>query len=297
MPSRQLESGQRCEVRVHDTGSGRDDLVLAEDNILLEAPNWSLDGAALIVNGNGALWRIDLASPGLEPIPIDGVPPVNNDHVLDPDGIHVFVSTNGDGQIHRAPLAGGKGVQVTGAASPEGMLHFLHGVSPDGEQLAFVGVTPDTDGSRFASTEICVIDADGGSFRQLTHAGVPADGPEYSPDGEWIYLNTQAFSGHAQIGRIRPDGTGLERLTDGASVDWFPHLAPDGRMAVYLAYPPGTEGHPKDKWVELMVVRDGDWMAPRSAARLFGGQGTINVNSWSPDSRRFAYVAYPMEEN
>ena len=91
------------------------------------------------------------------------------------------------------------------------------------------------------------------------------------------------------------DGSDLERLTRSNTVDWFPHLSTDGRRAVYLSYPPGTGGHPADLWVELMVVDDDDWSAPRSVARVFGGQGTINVNSWSPDGQSFAFVDYPIE--
>jgi TolB protein len=94
---------------------------------------------------------------------------------------------------------------------------------------------------------------------------------------------------------MRPDGSELSQLTFSETVNWFPHLSPDGRTAVYLAYPPGTTGHPADLWVELMLVRDGEWQRAVRAARLLGGQGTINVNSWSPDSRHFAYVAYPIE--
>jgi TolB protein len=221
---------------------------------------------------------------------------LNTDHVLDPDGKHIFVSAYDDWQIYRAPLAGGQAVRVTEEATPEGMLHFLHGVSPDGRHLAFVGVRAKiTDDSfTFLSAEICTLGTDGNGFRQITAGGVPADGPEYSPDGEWIYFNTEAFSGHAQIARMRPDGTKATRLTEEATVDWFPHLSPDGRLAVYLAYPPGTKGHPADLWVELKLVRGDDWKGAVTAVRLFGGQGTINVNSWSPDSTRFVYVAYPV---
>ncbi len=122
------------------------------------------------------------------------------------------------------------------------------------------------------------------------------DGPEYTPDGAWIYFNTERFSpGSAQIARIRPDGTGLEQLTFDERVNWFPHVAPDGSRAVYLSYPPGTRGHPADLPVELRLVEGDDWRSARIVVTLPGGQGTINVNSWSPDSRRFAYVDYPFE--
>jgi Tol biopolymer transport system component len=294
---RELASGQRCQVWVHDIESGEDALVLETDRILLEAPNWSLQGNALILNGAGTLWRIPVDAPELLPIALEGVPPLNNDHVLDPDGEHIFLSAYDDWHIYRAPLNGGKAVRVTGKDGPEGLLHFLHGVSPDGSELAFVGITIDdkADVFKLVSAHICTINADGTGFRQITHGDAPADGPEFSPDGEWLYFNTEAFSKNAQIARMRPDGSEVERLTFSKTVDWFPHLSPDGKTTAYLAFPPGTEGHPANLWVELMLVRDGQWGKARRAAKLFGGQGTINVNSWSPDSRRFAYVAYPID--
>lgn len=297
MAPRILSNGQSCQVWLHDTVSGEDTLVLETRDQLLEAPNWTLQGDALILNGDGYLWRMELEHPVLVPIEIEGLPPANNDHVLDPDGRHIFISTYDDWQIYRAPLAGGRAVQITGEAGPPGLKNFLHGVSPDGRQLTYVGVRAELAGGEetFVSAEICLIDTGGRNFRQLTDTGVPADGPEYSPDGQWIYFNTEAFSGHAQIARMRPDGSELTRLTFSRTVDWFPHLSPDGRSALFLSYPEGTIGHPADRWVDLKVVRRGDWKKAQTAVRIFGGQGTINVNSWSPDSRRFAYVSYPME--
>ncbi|WP_047462402.1 PD40 domain-containing protein [Rhizobium rhizogenes] len=297
IPPRELARGQRCQVWVHDTASGENRMILETTDLLLEAPNWTLQGDALILNGGGMLWRLPIEDPNLQVIDLQGVPPLNNDHVLDPDGAHIFVSAYDDWQLYRAPLTGGVAVQVSGRQGPDGLLHFLHGVSPDGRQLAFVGVQAQiTDGSfTFVSAEICTLGSDGHGFRQITSGGAPADGPEYSPDGAWIYFNTEAFSGHAQIARMRPDGSEIERLTDTPTVDWFPHLSPDGRLAAFIAYPAETKGHPADLWVELKLVRDGDWPGAVTVARLFGGQGTINVNSWSPDSTRFAFVAYPMD--
>lgn len=296
VPPRTLAKDQRCQVWIHDVSSGQNRIILETTDLLLEAPNWS--GDALILNGDGVLWRLPVEAPVLQSIDIQGVPNLNNDHVLDPDGAHIFVSAYDDWQLYRAPLAGGQAVQVSGREGPQGMLHFLHGVSPDGRQLAFVGVQAEiTETSfRFLSADICTLNADGTGFRQITSGGAPADGPEYSPDGQWLYVNTEAFSGHAQLARMRPDGSSVERLTDAPTVDWFPHLSPDGRLAVYLAYPPGTKGHPADMWVDLKLVRDGDWAGAVSIAHLFGGQGTINVNSWSPDSTRFAFVTYPVGE-
>lgn len=297
VPPRTLSHGQRCQVWTHKIDSGESMLVLETRELLLEAPNWSLQGDALILNGNGVLWRVALARPTLEQVYITDVPNLNNDHVLDPDGDHVFLSAYDDWQLYRAALKGGPATRISGKSGPEGLLHFLHGVSPDGQKLAFVGVRAEQQGKglRFLSAEICTLSSDGSDFRQITHGGKPADGPEYSPDGKWIYFNTETFSENAQIARMRPDGSEVTRLSFSDTVDWFPHHSRDGKTAVYLAYPPGTQGHPANLWVELMVVRDGDWRNGKRAVKLFGGQGTINVNSWSPDSRSFAYVAYPMD--
>ncbi len=206
----------------------------------------------------------------------------------------IYLSNSGDWALYAVAIEGGT-PRLVSNVHENNYMHFLHGVSPDGQQLAFVGVNAEQQGQglRFISAEICTMAADGTGFRQITRGGAPADGPEYSPDGQWIYFNTEAFSANAQIARMRPDGSEVSRLTFSDTVDWFPHLSPDGKSAVYLAYPPGTKGHPADLWVELRVVRDGQWQDAKRAVKLFGGQGTINVNSWSPDSRKFAYVTYP----
>jgi TolB protein len=294
---RKLRAGQRCQVWVHTVDDGSNTLLYETGSILLEAPNWTLDGTALILNGDGSLWRLNVSNPQLQLIDITGIPPLNNDHVLDPDGKHIFMSAYEDWQLYRAPLAGGEATLVTGKEGTQGLLHFLHGVSPDGGHLAFVGIRIDEAAATFklVSAEIFTVGADGRGYRQLTHTGVPADGPEYSPDGEWIYFNTEAFSPNAQIARMRTDGSDVTRLRFSETVDWFPHISPDGRNCVYLSYPAGTAGHPADLDVRLMLVRDGEWNRPDIAASLFGGQGTINVNNWSPDSKRFAYVAYPID--
>ena len=294
---RELKPGQRCQVWTFDTRTFISTLIFETDSLLLEAPNWTARGNALILNGAGVLWRIAVDDPVLQPIEIKNVPPLNNDHVPDPDGEHIYLSAYEDWQLYRAPLGGGPAEMITGKENPDGLMHFLHGVSPDGRQLAFTGLRIDTGADHFKPlrAEIYTVGADGRNYRQLTKSGAPADGPEYSPDGQWIYFNSEAFTGHAQIARMRTDGSEPERLTFGDNVDWFPHLSPDGRKAVYLAYPPGTAGHPADLNVALMLVRDGQWQRAKCAVKMFGGQGTINVNSWSPDSSSFAFVAYPMD--
>jgi Tol biopolymer transport system component len=263
-------------------------------DVLLEAPNWSLDGSALFANGAGKLWRIPLDGRALTEVPIADVPNINNDHVLAPDGRTIYLSAN-DWNLYHALLDGGSARRITTSPPIDGLMHFLHGVSPDGSRLAFIGLEPD-GGNWPAKANVFTVRIDGTDYQQLTFGSAPADGCEYSPAGDWIYFNTEAFDGHAQIARIRPDGTELEQLTFDDKVNWFPHLAPIGPYACYVAFPPGTAGHPPDVWVDLMLVEGGRWSEARPVAHVYGGQGTINVNSWSPDGRRFAYVSHDRDE-
>lgn len=146
---------------------------------------------------------------------------------------------------------------------------------------------------------LMIMNSDGGPATMVDVGTGHCDGPEYSPDGEWLYFNTESFStaaGHAQLARLRTDGTGFERLLESTTVDWFPHLSPDGHYASYIRFPNGTKGHPADLRVDVVLVSTGDWKTPLHEWPLFGGQGTLNVNSWSPDSERFAFVAYPLAD-
>jgi TolB protein len=287
---RSLQSGQRAQVWLGGPELGEPELLLETSDLLIEAPNWSADGNALLVNGNGQLWRIDLhaTAPELVPITHHGLPAINNDHVLDPDGRHIFLSAM-DGHIYRGAVAGGEVERLT---SDLGVWHFLHGVSPDGTRLAYVRLADFTQPGRLA-----ILDRSGASEVRDTGDG-HLDGPEWSPDGSWIYCNTEAFTaepGHAQLARI-PDADGaIERLVTSDTVDWFPHLSPDGSYATYIAFPAGTLGHPADRDVSVRVVSTDDWSSPVQSYRMLGGQGTINVNSWSPDSTRFAYISYPRQ--
>ena len=286
---RSLAPGQTARVHIYDVETGADAVVHESSGPLFEAPNWTTDGRALMLNGDGVLWSLATAAGSApERIEHQDLPEANNDHVLDPDGRHIFVSAM-DKHIYRARIAGGAATRVT---SEPGVWHFLHGVSPDGKRLAYVRLIDFGQPGRLAVTSV-----DDASTAEVIDTGDGhVDGPEWSPDGRWIYFNTERWArraGHAQLARI-PDGGGeVERLVASDTVDWFPHLAPDGRTAVYLEFPAGTEGHPADLPVQLVVVGTGDWSRPLSRITVPGGQGTINVNSWAPDSRRFAYVSYP----
>ncbi|MCB5292131.1 TolB family protein [Arthrobacter sp. SO3] len=290
---RQLLPGQRCEVWIASV-TGECELVFSTVDVLLEAPNWTLDGAALILNGTGKMWRFDVESRTISQVPLTGIPDLNNDHVLAPDGTGIFLSAN-DGHIYRAELDGGAAGRIT---DNDGSFHFLHGVSPDGQELAYVGI----EAGNFAQPgKLMTLPANGGAATPLNVDG-HCDGPEYSPDGQWLYFNTEAFTskpGHAQLARLSANGGSgrpaqPERLLTSETVDWFPHLAPDGQLASYIRFRGGTVGHPTDLPVDVVLVSAGDWTTPLHTWHTFGGQGTLNVNSWSPGSERFAYVAYPL---
>lgn len=300
MTARRLRTGQTARIHVHDVRTGADSVVHESADILFEAPNWSPSGRHLLLNGDGELWSLALASGrrGSAPVPIrvpiDGLPEINNDHVPHPRGGAIFLSA-ADGHIHRAEIAeAGDRVVAQGSArrvTAEDALHFLHGVSPDGNRLAVVRMPRGGGAGRLA-----LMPASGGESTVVDTGPGHIDGPEWTPDGESILLNSERWAtrlGHAQIARVRESDGAVERLIASDTVDWFPHVSPDGTRAVYLEYPPGTEGHPEDLPVTLVVVDVRDWTAPLERIPLHGGQGTVNVNSWAPDSARFAYVSYP----
>ena len=280
---RTLRPGQRSELYVVEVDTGERRLVHSSSDLLFEAPNWT-PGGELIVNGDGRLFRV---GDPLQEIDLGGVPAINNDHVVSPDGTTVYVSAE-DGHLYAVPLEGGSPRRVSNDRG-SGFHHYLHGVSPDGTTLAYIGLEQ-VDGRRI--TNVWTIPAAGGDDVQLTDDEHADDGSEYSPDGKWIYFNSER-AGHAQLFRIPVGGGGAEQLTFDERVNWFPHPAPDGSAIVYVSFPPGVEGHPADVAdVRLrLLTPEGEI---REIATLFGGQGTMNVPSWSPDSTRFAYVVYPL---
>ncbi|TCO35613.1 WD40 repeat protein [Kribbella steppae] len=285
---RTLRPGQRSELYVVDVSTGDRRLVHSSTTLLFEAPNWTADGR-LVVNGDGRLFSA--ASDGLTEIDLGGVPPINNDHVLSPDGTTIYVSAD-DGHLYAVPLEGGAPRRVSNDRGP-GFHHYLHGVSPDGRTLAYIGL--EQVGDRRV-TNVWTIPTAGGADVQVTNDEHADDGSEYSPDGKWIYFNSERASttpGHAQLFRIAVSTGEVEQLTFDERVNWFPHLAPDGSAIAYVSFPPGIRGHPADvDDVRLRLLSpDGEI---REIATLFGGQGTMNVPSWSPDSKSFAYVAYPL---
>jgi hypothetical protein len=249
-----------------------------------EAPNWSRDGGFLLFNGDGKIHR--LALNGTTPTTIDTDPQnrCNNDHGISPDGQSLAISdSSGSGQkssIYIVPIGGGKPRQVT-QYSPS----YWHGWSPDGKTLAYAG-------QRDGEFDIYTIPVTGGQEMRLTTAKGLDDGPEYSPDGEYIYFNSER-SGWMQIWRMKADGSAQEQVLADETNDWFPHISPDGKWMVFLSYDKSVSGHPGEKDVALNLMSMDDKKV-HVLAKLFGGQGTINVPSWSPDSKKLAFVSYEL---
>lgn len=286
---RTLQAGQKAVLEVIDLRGDRRTVFIADE--VIEAPNWSPDGQWLVFNAGGQLFRISADGGTPQHIPTGGLNDLNNDHVLSPDGATIYVSSD-DGHLYAVPFAGGEPRRVSNQhATPHH--YYLHGISPDGKTLAYVAVEA-PHGER--KVNIFTIPAAGGPDTRLTDVSVPNDGPEYSPDGQWIYFNSEMAAkkpGHAQVFRMRPDGTGIEQLTFDARVNWFPHVSPDSRHVAFLSYPEDTTGHPPDKRVLLRLMTP-EGTEQTDLVSFFGGQGTINVNSWAPDSQRLAFVSYPV---
>ena len=288
---RSLLPGQRSELTIISAdGTGRDVIFTADE--IIEAPNWHPSGDYLVFNAGGEIWRINTDGSGLKRIETGTIRDLNNDHVISPDGKTIYLSNSGDFALYAVGIEGGTPRKVSNAHE-NNYMHFLHGISPDGKTLSYVAIEG-PEGKR--RINMFTIPAAGGPDTRLSDVSYPNDGPEYSPDGKWIYFNSERDAtepGHAQCYRMRPDGTGIERLTHSERVDWFPHISPDGQQVVYISYPKGTLGHPADKDVKLMLMPP-DGSSHKEIIAFFGGQGTINVNSGAPDSNRFAYVAYPV---
>lgn len=271
----------RSVIETYEVGSGKVREVLAVEG-RIEAPNWAPSGDWLLVNGEGRLYQVPLANPALEAVDTGAAVRCNNDHGISPDGATIILSSHHEGegsQIYVMPVAGGEPVKVSPQAPS-----WWHGVSPDGRVLAYVAAR---GGSRVIDVHTLV---PGQAERRLTKGEGHCDGPDFSPDGASIYYNCDR-TGHAQIWVMNTDGSGQRQLFEDGFVNWFPHPSPDGRHLLYLAYPPGTTGHPADLSVAL-VLCDPKGGNRRRVREFTGGQGTINVPSWAPDGSAFAYVRY-----
>ena len=282
-------SGDKSFLEIFDIETGKSE-VLDEFDRVIEAPNWSGDGKFLTFNSEGRIYKYEIASGDVSEVPSYFVDNCNNDHVLSPDGEGLYVShhTKEDGlsRLYKIFFDGRMPELVTPLAPS-----YLHGITPDGKALAYCA-------ERNGEYDIYTIPAVGGNEIQLTSALGLNDGPEYDRDGEFIWFNS-VRTGRMQAWRMKADGSEQTQMTfDAHSNTWFPHISPDRTKVVMLAYHerdvrPGE--HVPNKNVEIRLMTGSDkigWSEPRTILKLFGGQGTINVNSWAPDSKRFAYVRY-----
>ncbi|MGC4056106.1 MAG: hypothetical protein QM757_45450 [Paludibaculum sp.] len=292
----QRQPAYRSKVTIYDLKKRSAEVIYQMDGIM-EAPNWSRDGKFLLVNTGGNLYRLPLGvagEPKLEKIDLGpGGYRCNNDHDLSRDGRLLAFSASStasrQSQVYMAQ-SDGTGVKLLTPAAPS----YFHGWSPDAKWLAFVG-------QRNGKYSLFRVSAEGGAEERLTSKGNYDDGPEYTPDGKWIYFNSNR-SGNWDIWRIPAAGGGADdakaqQVTNDAGEDWFPHFSPDGKRMLVFSFPKGTAGHnDRMKGVVLRVMKaPGNKLKPAKFDQLlefFGGQGTINVNSWSPDSKRFAFVQY-----
>ncbi len=262
--------------------------VLKEFDDVIEAPNWTSGGRHLIYNSLGRLYRYELASGTITAIDTGFAVNCNNDHVLSADQTRIAVShhpeEDGKSRIYILPIEGGAPTLVT-QQGPS----YLHGWSPDGQTLAYCA-------ERNGQYDVYTISVHGGPEAQLTNLPGLDDGPEYSPSGEHIWFNSTR-TGLMQVWRMRPDGSEPTHMYRDEANSWFPHVSPDGQFVVYVAYGKGDVApgeHPANKHVELRLA-SAHGGTSKSIAALFGGQGTMNVNSWAPDNRTIAFVSYRLK--
>ncbi|HEY1113347.1 MAG TPA: biopolymer transporter TolR [Chitinophagaceae bacterium] len=270
-------------IETLDVASGRRRIVYSNP-ASLQAPNWTPDGKSLLYNSNGLMYKLDLKRRKVSQLNTGVVKNNNNDHVLSFDGRMLGLSSSSpDGKygsvVYTVPVKGGVPKQVT----PIG-LSYLHGWSPDGKYLIYTG-------ERNGEFDIYKIGADWGEELRLTNSPGLDDGSEYSPDGKYIFFNSTR-SGTMQIWRMNANGSEPVQVTNDGYNNWFPHVSPDGKWIVFLSFLKDVkpDDHPfyRHVYLRMMPVEGG---VPKVVVYLYGGQGSINTPSWSPDSKQFAFVS------
>lgn len=289
--SAQIPDGKKVvsSLYVYSLETATSKLILKE-NRHFEAPNWSPDGSFLLINSNGQLEKIGLDGKNLGVLNTGNVQRANNDHGYSFDGRTLFLSSgnpNGKGgsYIFKVPASGGNPIQIT-PLSPS----YWHGVSPDGKWIVYCA-------ERHDNYDVYKMHVDGGDEIRLTFTEGLDDGPEYSPDGKYIYFNSYR-TGTMQIWRMHPDGSNPEQMTFDDRSNWFAHISPNNKVATIITYMSDQgQSHPFGKQVKLRLLDLETKKIIDLTEEFYGGQGTINVPSWSPDGTRFAYVKYGLEDS
>ena len=280
------EMASRLEIIDVETGVRK---IIHEGNGRFEAPNWMPDGKQLLFNEQGHLYTIPVEGGAPQQLNTGSANRINNDHGISFDGTMLAISSSiagkpgGGSTVFVLPLKGGEPKQVT-TETPS----YWHGWAPNGKSVAIVAKRNGSNIYNLYSVNV----ATGKETALTTNTTGHVDGPEYSPDGKYIYYNANP-TGTMQIWRMKPDGTGREQLTFDEYHNWFPHVSPDGKWIAFISFPGDIEpdGHPSYKKVMLRVMPLSQAGAPRVIAYLYGGQGTLNVNSWSPDSKKLSFVS------
>ncbi|MGK2861051.1 MAG: TolB family protein [Chitinophagaceae bacterium] len=270
-------------LEVMDIATGLRKIIYSAPNSL-QAPNWTPDNKNLLYSSDGLLYKYDLKTGAIAKINTGEINDLNNDHVLSFDGKMLGISNHlgSKSTIYILPVTGSdKPLQITAdSLAPS----YLHGWSPDKKRLIFTG-------QRKKQWDIWAIDIASRKETNLTNTTTLDDGAEYTPDGKWIYFNS-VRTGTMKIWRMKPDGTKQEQVTFDEYNDWFPHISPDGKWIVYISFPKDIDptSHPfyKKVYIRLMPSAGG---VPKNIAYVYGGQGTINVPSWSPDSKKIAFIS------
>ena len=274
---------------IYTLETGKAELVLKEKRHF-EAPNWSHDGQFLLINASGILEKVSIEGEKLGVLPTGDIKNANNDHGYSFDGKTLFISSSlpsikgGSSLIFKVASEGGSPIRLT-----DNTPSYWHGVSPDGKTIVYCA-------ERGGNYDVYAMSSDGGAETRLTDAEGLDDGPEYSPDGKYIYLNSFR-SGKMQIWRMHPDGSMPAQVTVDNYSNWFAHISPNSKQATIISYLEDQgQKHPFGRQVKLRLVNLEDKTIKDLTEPFFGGQGTINVPSWSPNGKKFAFVKYELED-
>lgn len=281
--------GSRLEVMDVTTGHRQ---VLHTELGSIQAPNWTPDDKLLYNSSGGVMYSYDIATDEVAELNTGTRRQNNNDHALSFDGKMLALS-NYEGTDPRLSTA--FIMPATGSDNPTrvtpinaGGHTYLHGWSPDGKKIVFTGGRAGETGHY---RNLWSVDVETGEEIAITPPGTLDDGPEYTPDGKYIYFNS-VRTGTMQIWRMEPDGSNPEQITFDGYNDWFPHISPDGKWIVYISFPTDMDpwDHPFYRQCYLRLMPTSGGVPPKTIGYLYGGQGSINTPSWSPDSTRIAFI-------